>query len=193
MTARPPPAAAQPATGLPPGASEPVPVPAEQDAARRRLQAEPAQPRPRPLEEPRSEPGAGPSQAAPQPAPEPPARPAAPAARATSAAAPGGAQPAAGRPGPRRVARIVSAGRPAFEQCIAESGKGDPALDLSGRRIVLTLTVNPNGSVAAAAVDDAEIDGTDLGACLKGAARLMTFPPFEGDPMQVEVPLALGR
>ena len=91
------------------------------------------------------------------------------------------------------VARIVSANSKAFETCVAEAARRDPSLDLGGRQVVLMLTVNPNGMVTNPTVDDAEIDKTDLGGCLKSAARLMVFPAFEGEPMKVEVPFALER
>jgi hypothetical protein len=91
------------------------------------------------------------------------------------------------------VASIVSANRAAFESCIAEATRRDPGLDLGGRQAVLMLTVTPSGTVASPTIDDAELDKTDLGACLKSAARLMEFPAFEGSPMKVEIPLSLGR
>jgi hypothetical protein len=93
----------------------------------------------------------------------------------------------------QQVARIVSANKRAFEQCIAEAGRRDPGLDLAGRQVTLMLTVNPNGKVAYPTIDDVELNKTDLGSCIKSAARIMMFPSFEGEPMKVEVPLSLGR
>ena len=39
--------------------------------------------------------------------------------------------------------------------------------------------------------EDVTLNRTDLGECLKAAARLMVFPKFQGDVFHVEVPLTL--
>ncbi len=92
---------------------------------------------------------------------------------------------------PEKVARIVSANERAFQSCIASAK--DSGLDLAGRSVTLLVTVAPSGSVNYPTLDDVELSKTDLGDCLKKAARLMVFPKFDGDPMKVEVPLTLGK
>ena len=209
------PVTAQPAPPPPPSATaEPAPAPAEpipaiaepeppREEERPNRRTEPPTRKPRPVKvareerrpEPKPEPE--PPRRAPQPSPEPPPPPppgqAAP-APPTAAPVAGAAQPKAARQlSPQQIARIVTANKRAFEHCIGEAGKRDPGLDLSGRQVTLMLTVNSNGKVAYPTIDDVELNKTDLGACIKSAARLMMFPSFEGDPMKVEVPLTLGR
>ncbi len=202
VEARPAPAAAQPAavpapapvaaTQTPPGSSPPIPALAEpapgreEEPSPRRVEPAPRKPKPAKTarEERRAEPGS-----APAPRAEPAAQPAAPAAAPEASEAQARAQP----PTAEQITRVVSANRRAFEQCVAEAGKRDPGLDLSGRQVTLMLTVNPSGNVAYPTIDDVELNKTDLGACIKSAARLMMFPAFEGDPVKVEVPLTLGR
>ena len=86
---------------------------------------------------------------------------------------------------------MLSSTRRGFEQCIVTSGKsGEVKLD--GRRVVLRLNIQPNGAVTYPTLDDVTLNGTELGSCLKSAARLMVFPKFKGDTMHVEVPLVLA-
>jgi len=90
-----------------------------------------------------------------------------------------------------QVQKVLSSTRRGFEQCIVTSGKaGEVTLD--GRRVVLRLNIQPNGAVTYPTLDDVTLNGTELGSCLKSAARLMVFPKFKGDTMHVEVPLVLA-
>jgi DNA-directed RNA polymerase subunit RPC12/RpoP len=122
---------------------------------------------------------------------QPAAAPAGPGPEA--APAPAGVAATGGPPSSEEIGRIVTAHRQAFESCISEAVRRDPGLDLSGRQVLLTLTVNPAGTVDTARLDDADLDQSELGACLKSSARRMAFPAYQGSPMQVEVPLSLGR
>jgi hypothetical protein len=209
VTAQPVPVAA-PAPSPPPAPAELIPAVAEaepvrdEEAPRRR--AGPAPRKPKPVKvareerwpeaspEPRPEPPRRATRPAPEPPPEPAPRSAAAPSAPTATPSATGAQPkAVGQLTSQQVARIVSANKRAFEQCIAEAGRRDPGLDLAGRQVTLMLTVNPNGKVAYPTIDDVELNKTDLGSCIKSAARIMMFPSFEGEPMKVEVPLSLGR
>ncbi len=198
VPAQPAPVEVQPAAPPPrPAPAEPIPAVAAASREHRGPNAEAAPHKPGPArvapEGRRPEPTAESPQSAPQPPPEPPPEPApSPAPAATSGAS--AAEPAATGPlTSEQVGRVATANKRAFEQCIADAGERVPALDLAGRRVTLTLTVNPAGQVADPTLDDVELDQTDLGACLKSAGRLMIFPAFEGGPMTVEVPLTLGR
>jgi hypothetical protein len=91
---------------------------------------------------------------------------------------------------PEVVQRVLNANRKAFASCIASAGS-DVRLD--GRRVVLKLTVNSSGAVAYPTLDDVTLNPTEMGQCLKSAARLMIFPRFRGDPFHVEVPLTLSN
>jgi hypothetical protein len=91
---------------------------------------------------------------------------------------------------PEVVQRVIGANRKAFASCIAASaGTG---VQLDGRKVALRLTVNSNGAVTYPTLDDVTLNSTEMGQCLKSAARLMIFPKFRGDPFHVEVPLTLS-
>jgi DNA-directed RNA polymerase subunit RPC12/RpoP len=92
---------------------------------------------------------------------------------------------------PEAVQKVVNASRRAFEACIAEAAKKGTDTKFDGRRVALRLNVNPNGFVTYPTLDDVTLNRTDLGECLKAAARLMVFPKFQGDVFHVEVPLTL--
>jgi hypothetical protein len=189
-TFAPPIAAPAPAEGQPaaPGpAEQPVLDLTATEQARKQRATEGRSKRERPARVAKEERPAPPEQAPPVPVP---ARPAATVAAASPPAP--GATATVGPPSADQIARIASANRKAFEACTAEAVRRDPNLDLGGREVVLTLTVNPNGVVAYSTLDDAELAKIDLGTCLKSAAQTMVFPAFEGPPMKVELPLALG-
>ena len=93
--------------------------------------------------------------------------------------------------GQDQIQKVLSSTRKAFESCIVGSGRtGEIKLD--GRRVLLRLNIQNNGAVTYPTLDDVTLNGTELGSCLKGAARLMVFPKFKGDTMHVEVPLVLA-
>jgi hypothetical protein len=85
--------------------------------------------------------------------------------------------------------RVIGANRKAFAACIASGGGSGVALD--GRRVALRITINNNGTVTYPTLDDQSLNATEMGQCLKSAARLMIFPKFTGDPSHYEVPLVL--
>ena len=101
------------------------------------------------------------------------------------------ATPAASALSPEAVQRVVNASRRAFEACITEAARRGTETKFDGRRVALRLNVNPNGFVTYPTLDDVTLNRTDLGECLKAAARLMVFPKFQGDVFHVEVPLTL--
>ncbi len=91
------------------------------------------------------------------------------------------------------MAQIARANEKAFDACIVQAARRNPSLDVAGRSVNLRMIVQPSGNVTYPTLDDVEVNGTDLGACLKSAARRMVFPRFEGAPSTVEVPVRLGR
>lgn len=92
---------------------------------------------------------------------------------------------------PEAVQRVVNSSRRAFESCIESAARRGTETTFDGRKVGLRLNVNPNGFVTYPTLDDVTLNRTDLGECLKAAARLMVFPKFQGDPFHVEVPLTL--
>ena len=92
---------------------------------------------------------------------------------------------------PDAVGRTVAKNRKAFDACISKALRLNPHLSVA-RRATLVVTVQPNGSVAGAFIAEEEVDRTDLGGCLSAAARRMVFPSFEGEAVDVSMPLSLS-
>jgi hypothetical protein len=91
----------------------------------------------------------------------------------------------------REVAAALRARRDAFDACVAATS-GDAA-SARGHRFRVSVVIEPSGQVSDARIDDPQIDATPLGACLIRLAQTMSFAPFDGEPVRVEVPLRFGN
>ncbi|HET9551359.1 MAG TPA: AgmX/PglI C-terminal domain-containing protein [Anaeromyxobacteraceae bacterium] len=161
----------------PPKAVEPAPQPAPEPPKPKAVAKKPEPPKPKPVERKPEPPKVA---AAPPPKPEPKVE--------TREVQLPDAESALS---PDVVQKVIGANRKAFTTCIAAAkGKG---VTLDGRKVALRLTVNPNGAVTYPTLDDVTLNSTEMGQCLKSAARLMIFPKFKGDPFHVEVPLTLSE
>jgi hypothetical protein len=109
-------------------------------------------------------------------------------ARQASAAEKAGAEPEGGLT-QAQIEGVLRSTKPAFDGCIQAARGTDVKLD--GRRVMLRLNIQTTGTVTYPTLDDVTLNGTELGSCLKSAARLMVFPKFKGDTMHVEVPLVM--
>ncbi len=78
-----------------------------------------------------------------------------------------------------------------LDACVAMARDGDQASALNGRTVNVTMTVNPNGKVLYPTLDDVELNGTDLGKCLKKESGRIQFPAFGGEPIRVRKPIVL--
>jgi hypothetical protein len=116
-----------------------------------------------------------------------------------AAEASAGDAPAAGDPAPAAAPRLLGDGevsaalevrRDAIDGCAAAAA-GDAA-SATGRRFLLLVAIDPDGTVAEARIDDPAIHATALGTCLVRIAREMSFAPFDGAPVRVELPLRFG-
>ena len=92
---------------------------------------------------------------------------------------------------PAAAAKVVAANRRAFDTCVSRALRLNPGLKLA-RRATLVVTVQPSGAVSRANLAEEEVDRTDLGACLAETARRMVFPAFDGEPVDVAMPLSLS-
>ena len=86
------------------------------------------------------------------------------------------------------VERVISRSQGAFSGCVSRASKGTATAEW---RATLLLTVDGTGEVAGAWVAEADISRTGLGRCLATAARRLVFPAFEGDSVDISVPLVL--
>jgi hypothetical protein len=80
-----------------------------------------------------------------------------------------------------------------FDGCVAEARRDEPDLLASPRPVVVTMTVRPSGKTLYPTLDDAQLSGTALGACVKKQSARMIFPESAGEPVRVRMPLVLGR
>jgi len=109
------------------------------------------------------------------------------------AAASPGAEPEADEPtglSQDQIRRALAGGRKGFDACLKDPWRG---LDqpVGPRQITLRFTVSPEGTVGYATIDDVTISGAPVGQCLKAAARGLTFPSFQGDPVKVDAPITI--
>jgi hypothetical protein len=92
---------------------------------------------------------------------------------------------------PAVIEKVMGANRGAFDACISKTLRLNPSLKLP-RRATMVVTIQPAGSVTAARIEEEAVERSDLGACLSQAARRMSFPSFDGDPLDVAMPLSLS-
>ena len=110
------------------------------------------------------------------------------AAPSPSRASPAAASAGSG-PSTQALSKVVSQGSPAFQFCIEQQLKKTPKF--RGGKVNLVATVGPSGVVKQARLDRRDIDGSDLGDCLKSKARRLVFPAFQGEDVEVQIPLVL--
>ncbi|ACG74341.1 conserved hypothetical protein [Anaeromyxobacter sp. K] len=138
-------------------------------------------------------PAAAPAPERAAPAPGPAAEPARPSrAQATPPAAADDAGEASAGLTPERIQQVIATSRPRFDACLAQA-RPARGLALDGRTVNLRVAITPAGAATYPTFDDVTIGSTELGACLKSAARQMAFPRFEGEPVRIEVPITLPK
>ncbi|HEX7489202.1 MAG TPA: hypothetical protein VF341_09875, partial [Anaeromyxobacteraceae bacterium] len=81
--------------------------------------------------------------------------------------------------------------RGSLDACVAQARQNEPGVNLDGRTINVTMTVNPNGKGLYPTLDDVELNGSELGNCLKREAGKIQFPAFGGDAIRVTKPIVL--
>ena len=79
-----------------------------------------------------------------------------------------------------------------FDGCVAEARRDEPDLLACPRAVVVTMTVHPSGKAVYPTLDDAQLSGSALGACVKEQTARMIFPESGGEPVRVSMPLVLG-
>lgn len=92
---------------------------------------------------------------------------------------------------PAAAGKVMAANRRAFDACISRALRLNPSLKLA-KRATLVVTIQPSGGVQRAYIAEEEVDRSDLGACLTDTARRMVFPSFDGDAVDVAMPLSLS-
>jgi hypothetical protein len=94
-----------------------------------------------------------------------------------------------GGPSGEEVARVVGQTQSAFQSCIEQQLRKNPGF--RGGKVSLVATIGGSGTVKQVTLDRRDLEGTDLGTCLKARAKRMVFSAFNGDDVDVEIPLVL--
>jgi hypothetical protein len=92
---------------------------------------------------------------------------------------------------PAAAEKVILANRRAFDACVSKALRLHPGLKLA-RRATMVLTVQPDGKVSDASLAEEQLAHSDLGLCLSDAGRRMVFPGFEGDALEIAMPLSLS-
>lgn len=92
---------------------------------------------------------------------------------------------------PAVAVKVMGGHRKAFDACISRALRLNPSMKLA-RRATLVVTIQPSGVVQRAYIAEEEVDRTDLGACIVETAQRMVFPSFDGEPVDVAMPLSLS-
>ncbi len=90
-----------------------------------------------------------------------------------------------------RVEATFAKHRGSLDACVAQARQHEPGVNLDGRTVNVTMTVNPNGKALYPTLDDVELNGTELGNCLKRESGKIQFPAFGGDAIRVRKPIVL--
>lgn len=89
-----------------------------------------------------------------------------------------------------QISRVVQQSQSAFQSCIEQELRKNPNMRVP--RFYIVATVAPSGVVKSTSIDRKDVDNTNLGECLKTRARRMTFAQFEGEEVDIEIPLIVG-
>jgi hypothetical protein len=87
---------------------------------------------------------------------------------------------------------IIAKNRPSFDACVERALQDPKTAAFAGRKAALLLLIAPTGK-AEAALEEADLDSSPFGACLRRAASKMSFPPFQGDDVGARIVLVLGK
>ena len=88
-----------------------------------------------------------------------------------------------------QVRRKLDENKGALQGCIDDALKHEPNLKVG--KIHIATTIAPSGTVTSTRIDKRNVDESALGTCLKRATRRIAFPPFHGDPFDVDIPIVV--
>lgn len=93
-------------------------------------------------------------------------------------------------PPPEELARVMGQVQPAIQSCIDAELKKNPKF--RGGKVMLTATVGASGAVKRVSFDRPDVEGSKVGTCIKQRAKRMVFSSFEGEDVDLQIPLVLG-
>lgn len=89
------------------------------------------------------------------------------------------------------LAKVVAQSQTAYKSCIDAALRKNPKL--RDGKLLVTATVGGSGKVKKVSLDREDLDNTIVGNCIKARTRRLVFPAFEGDEVDVEIPLVLSK
>ncbi len=95
-----------------------------------------------------------------------------------------------GGPPPEELAKVMGQVQPAIQSCVEAELKKNPKF--KGGKVMLVATVGSSGSVKKVSFDRTDVEGSKVGDCIKRRAKGMVFSRFEGDDVELQIPLVLG-
>jgi hypothetical protein len=91
---------------------------------------------------------------------------------------------------PEEIHKVVDRSLPAFQNCIESELRRNPGL--RGGPVLIVATVAGSGEVKEARVNRRDVEGTNLGDCLRRRAKSMVFRA-SGEETDVEIPLKVVK
>ncbi len=93
---------------------------------------------------------------------------------------------------PAQMQAVIQKNRSVLDACVQRALTDPATASYAGRKVYLMMLVGPNGK-ADAALEDADLDGSAFGACIRRAISKMPFPAFRGDAVGARIPIQIGR
>ncbi len=93
-------------------------------------------------------------------------------------------------PPPEELAKVMGQVQPAIQSCVDAELKKNPKF--KGGKVMLVATVGSSGTVKKVSFDRTDVEGSKVGDCIKTRAKRMVFSSFEGDDVELQIPLVLG-
>jgi len=91
---------------------------------------------------------------------------------------------------PDAIQKVLASGHKAFDVCLQDPSRGLEK-PLEARQVRLRFDVERDGSATGPSIDDPAVSAAPVGQCLKAAALALVFPPFRGESIRVDTPVAI--
>lgn len=88
------------------------------------------------------------------------------------------------------IGKVINEKKKSVSICYQQSLRGNE--DLRGK-LEFLVTIEPSGVVSRASVETTAFKGTKLARCIQTKIKDWRFPPFTGEPQQVQVPFVLEK
>jgi predicted Zn finger-like uncharacterized protein len=94
-----------------------------------------------------------------------------------------------GKVDPAVVSKVVKDNAAAIQDCVEKAAKTG---DVPHGKQRLVVSIESTGKVSAARFENGAVNASPVGECIVKVAKKWRFPPFTGDPVDVDMPLLLS-